>query len=376
QSNFLAPAGAQVVPNSVRVDGQTTSSGQSGKSGVPLIAVIIPSVVGGVLLLVVVIIIVYVIVARKRKSRMSRREFDALSAEMSMYRLTPQTSRKTVGGSGLSEEDIVRGERLGSWSYGTIYKGKLRGRMEEIVCIKVLDDPNRTTALARESSILAMCDHPNVLKYFGSISDTCSVVKFMNGGSLLNVLHNTTNFSPNEYRKMCTDIAAGMSYLESQKIIHSNLCAKHVLCKRDEFGGFQLIISGFTYAEKGEAVNGLIHQRMDTPFAPELLLFDGPTHKSDVWSFGVVCTEIFNEGRQPYQDKPDAEITFYVQNGGSPKIPTNTSGIISEIMRACLQRRPSDRPSFIRVYQELRADKGTSRQKNWDSEGRSSRSLY
>ena len=106
-----------------------------------------------------------------------------------------------------------------------------------------------------------------------------------------------------------------MAYLEEHSYIHRDLIARYVLiserkvCKIAEFG--QTI--------KANAREEDVHNPQGIKFpvrwtAPEAALSNQFSSKSDVWSFGVVISEVFTRGALPYPGMANrlSEIFYYV----------------------------------------------------------------
>lgn len=101
---------------------------------------------------------------------------------------------------------------------------------------------------------------------------------------------------------MAAQIAAGMAYLESQNYIHRDLAARNVLVadgnvvKIADFGLARLI--------KEDEYEARIGARFPIKWtAPEAANYSKFSIKSDVWSFGILLTELVTYGRIPYPGK-------------------------------------------------------------------------
>ena len=90
-----------------------------------------------------------------------------------------------------------------------------------------------------------------------------------------------------------------MAYLEEHSYIHRDLAARNILvgdgnvCKVADFGLARVI------------KEDIYNPREGTKFpikwtAPEAALYNRFTIKSDVWSFGVLISEVITKGAMPY----------------------------------------------------------------------------
>ena len=141
-----------------------------------------------------------------------------------------------------------------------------------------------------------------------------------------------------------------MTYLFSQRIIHGDLATRNCLISSD----FRVKIAdlgighdlyGGDYYDNGSQ---LLPIRW---MPPELLVSseEGPQFSlaSDVWSFGVVCWEVYTYARLPYEDLTDEEVLKDVSNGIILPVPSEGCPIsLYAIMQDCWKRSPEDRPFF------------------------------
>lgn len=73
------------------------------------------------------------------------------------------------------------------------------------------------------------------------------------------------------------------------------------------------------------------------------------SEKSDVWSFGVLCTELFSNGVLPYKGVGNADVFKRIVAGGAPDIPQGTDHGVSTVIQRCFIQDADDRPSFQEV---------------------------
>jgi serine/threonine protein kinase len=99
--------------------------------------------------------------------------------------------------------------------------------------------------------------------------------------------------------EMCAQVASGMNYLESIKLVDRDLAARNILvCNNNE-----VKVADFRLARIIEEEEYVATQREKLPvrwIAPESILFVKFSTKSDVWSFGALLYEVITCGRLPY----------------------------------------------------------------------------
>ena len=81
--------------------------------------------------------------------------------------------------------------------------------------------------------------------------------------------------------------------------------------------------------------------------APEGLTLQKFSSASDVWSFGIVCVEIFQDGQTPYASIRSNPAVMALVTGGKvhPKLPGCTQ-IVWDQLVACWSFHPKQRPGF------------------------------
>ncbi|XP_015252314.1 PREDICTED: tyrosine-protein kinase HCK-like [Cyprinodon variegatus] len=140
-------------------------------------------------------------------------------------------------------------------------------------------------------------------------------------------------------------IAEGMAYIEQKNYIHRDLRAANILvnkslvCKIADFGLARIIEDNEYTAREGAKF----------PIkwtAPEAINYGSFTIKSDVWSFGILLTEIISYGRTPYPGMTNPEVIRSLEKGYRMQRLDSCPTELYEIMLECWKNKPEDRPTF------------------------------
>lgn len=148
-------------------------------------------------------------------------------------------------------------------------------------------------------------------------------------------------------------IATGMEFLSSNRIVHRDLAARNVLVQPDrvvkisDFGLSRDIYQENVYRKRG---NGKLPLKW---MAIEALTHQIYTTYSDVWAFGILLWEIVTLGAMPYPGTPTNRILQFLKSGYRMERPPNCSRELYSIMYSCWNIRPQSRPTFTELKQSL-----------------------
>ncbi|XP_063729281.1 tyrosine-protein kinase Yes-like [Symsagittifera roscoffensis] len=256
---------------------------------------------------------------------------------------------------------ILDKEPLGAGHFGQVHRGvwtetDKKGNSEKLeVAVKTLiEATNDPDAFTKEAEILTKVKHRNLVRMIGVCAHEkppLIVTEFCNGGSLIGFLRDSDGqkCSMKKLVKMIGQVATGMSYLETVKIVHRDLAARNVLltddrkCKVCDFGLARFLMDNEIYQGsskskfpwKWTAPEGLSEQRFSS--------------KSDVWSFGVLCFEMTSRGQGPYKGLERKKIQQMLQNGYRLEQPQECPLWVYLMMRKCWKLDPHERYSFRHI---------------------------
>ncbi|XVF38063.1 hypothetical protein REPUB_Repub20aG0065500 [Reevesia pubescens] len=270
----------------------------------------------------------------------------------------------------IKDADVEELQELGSGTFGTVYYAKWRGTDVAIKRIKEScfsgrssEQERLTNEFWREARILSKLHHPNVVAFYGVVTDgpggtMATVTEYMVNGSLRNALLKK-NRALDHHRKVAIalDAAFGMEYLHLKNIVHFDLKCDNLLvnlrdpqrpiCKVGDFG--------LSRIKRNTLVSGGVRGTLPW-MAPELLNGSSirVSEKVDVFSFGIALWEILT-GEEPYASMHcGAIIGGIVNNTLRPPIPERCDPEWRKLMEECWSFDPVTRPSFTEITNRLR----------------------
>ncbi|KAJ8576228.1 hypothetical protein ON010_g2987 [Phytophthora cinnamomi] len=362
-------------------DGDTSSMGNSASSGgaetVLSMGSILEIALGCFALTATLLVVILVLMRRSSRQAMETQQLKT--------RLSSQKSAVSLGRNGLWSDDVITAKRIprvkvvlheliSHGSYGEVYTGTYNGRQ---VAVKMLlhaarDKLHRVNEFLVEAKTTATLDHPHIVSFVGvawdSLSDLCVVLEYMDGGELRSLLDKyleSEHLVGFDHQKatIALHVCHALAYLHSltPSMIHRDLKSRNILLDSD----MQAKLTDF----------GISRERLDRTMtagvgtslwmAPEVMLGERYDEKADIFSFGVVLSEL-DVHTLPYQkvkvenadsngrEMPNSTLlqkvalgTVQVEfSGSSPKA-------MADLGRACISLDPTQRPSAAEALYKL-----------------------
>ncbi|XP_026181834.1 non-receptor tyrosine-protein kinase TYK2 isoform X2 [Mastacembelus armatus] len=281
----------------------------------------------------------------------------------------------------IKDKDIKLGQHLGRGTRTNIYSGRLQvqggGENDDDefnnnsdstdkadskgirVVLKILDQTHKDVALAffETASLMSQVSHSHLVFVHGvSVkgSENIMVEEFVEFGPLDVFLRKEKAFVTPQWKFIVAiQLASALSYLETKRLVHGNVCAKNILVARR---GLEPGTTPFVkLSDPGIALSVLSREeRLERiPWiAPECIDSGAPNgNAADQWSFGATLLEICNNGDLPMSGSTLSEKErFYQQKG---RLAEPSSQELASFISMCLNYEPVERPSFRAVLRKL-----------------------
>uniref|UniRef100_A0A4W3ICP5 RAF proto-oncogene serine/threonine-protein kinase n=1 Tax=Callorhinchus milii TaxID=7868 RepID=A0A4W3ICP5_CALMI len=256
-------------------------------------------------------------------------------------------------------DEVVLVKRIGSGSFGTVYKGKWHGDVA-VKILKVTDPtPEQLQAFRNEVQVLRKTRHVNILLFMGYMTtfNLAIVTQWCEGSSLYKHLHvQDTKFQTFQLIDIARQAAQGMDYLHAKNIIHRDMKSNNIFLHE----GLTVKIGDFGLATVKSRWSG--SQQVEQPtgsilwMAPEVIRMEevNPySFQSDVYSYGIVLYELMT-GDLPYSHVNNRDqIIFMVGRGfltpDLSKLYKNCPKTMKRLVSDCVSREKEQRPLFPQI---------------------------
>ncbi|KAE9007673.1 hypothetical protein PR001_g16910 [Phytophthora rubi] len=344
-----------------------TSSDSSSSSNSYLIYVIVAACV-------VVCVLIFVFI-RQRRAYNRRKERDesvfdhTLSFDSHFTANTNIINDPLIIAHRIPFKDVKVANCINKGGFGLVYSGVYNRRRVAIKRIRtdLCQDMKHVEAFMKEICLISTLEHPRIVEFIGVAWDTLrnlsAVTEYMERGDLREVLRSfqlrNTPLTWDAHKFRITQhIAEALTYLHSldPKLIHRDLKSKNVLLNTE----MEAKLSDFGVSRERHDMETHMTAGIGTSFwiAPEVLLGKDYDERADIFSLGIVISEIDTEdypywnAKNPPQGGKVEETAILRMVAAGELIPDFTDSCpkpVLDLAKACLSLNPDDRPSATEV---------------------------
>ncbi|KAF8926100.1 hypothetical protein BGZ47_002897 [Haplosporangium gracile] len=257
--------------------------------------------------------------------------------------------------------DLKTYDTIGSGSFGRVFHGDLLGTEVAIKeCVRSDSRAFDEKYFKREVDILKQSRHPNIVQFMGVCKRRKRfyiITEFLPMGNLRRwIQDDRKEFGWDTRISFAIDISLALAYLHHKNIIHRDLKGENLLISENM--RIKVCDFGFSRVEAKNAaeMSRISYCGTDGYMAPEILLGEDFDCSVDVFSFGVILSEMMARhvvDSQHFQRiapdmgvSPD-EILFRAQ----PGCPIE----LGELAISCVQPLPQNRPVLRQIVERLTA---------------------
>ncbi|KAG3009791.1 hypothetical protein PC128_g9069 [Phytophthora cactorum] len=252
---------------------------------------------------------------------------------------------------------------------GEVWLGQYETRYVAMKCLLPAkrEDPESLEQFAEEIRMASLLAHPRIVAFCGvawqSLLHLCAVTEYMARGDLESLLANPVAQKELSWKRekltLSSDIVEALVYLHSlvPVVIHRDLKSKNVLLDRR----LRAKLSDFGLSRE-RSVEDTMTNGIGTILwsAPEVLEGKRYDEKSDLFSFGVVLSEIdtcaLPYGFSRHAKMRSMQIVHLVSEGKLlPNFRDDCPPAIRDLAQRCLSLDPAARPTAMEVAFELRS---------------------
>jgi LIM domain kinase 1 len=250
-------------------------------------------------------------------------------------------------------KDLENVQQIGGGNFGQVSKGTYFGTEVAIKQLLDVDDKDMHKYIEREMATLRDMRHPNVVQFMGlsrNVTDVYIITEYIAGGDLRKILKDETKEMTWLLRsRIATDVAYAMTFLHSKGLIHRDLKSNNLLVGDN----WKVKVCDFGFSRRVNKGEVMTLCGTDEWMAPEVMCGDKYDEKADVFSFGMVLTELITRKKPPLR-KPATGFRFEVEPFRQQAPPDCPPPLI-ELAIACAEQLPENRPHFRDILPKLKA---------------------
>ncbi|KAK8942150.1 Mitogen-activated protein kinase kinase kinase 1 [Platanthera guangdongensis] len=250
----------------------------------------------------------------------------------------------------------MRGQLLGSGSFGTVYEGiSDDGTFIAIKEVSLLDKGSNAQQcilqLEQEIALLSIFEHPNIVQYYGTSKEESKLLIFL---ELLELTQGSLASLYQKYHLRDTQVSAytrqilnGLNYLHERNVVHRDIKCANILVHAN--GSVKL--ADFGLAKEISKFSDLKSCKGSVYWMAPEVVRPKKTYGSaaDIWSLGCTVLELLTR-QVPFPNDEWQRAFYKIGKGEQPPIPNHLSSEARDFIRKCVQVDPNARPTAAQLF--------------------------
>ncbi|CAJ0586024.1 unnamed protein product, partial [Mesorhabditis spiculigera] len=208
--------------------------------------------------------------------------------------------------------------------------------------------------MMNEARLMRYLGHPNVIRMYGIgvlRQPLLIVLELASSGGLDSYMRKNDGRTPVELKaQFALDAAAGIEFLHLKHILHRDLASRNCLVHKEPGQRPVAKISDFGLSRHGDLYALKVTSKMPIKWlAPEVLKTLTFSHKTDIWSYGIVVYEIFSDGKEPWPGMKNGEVRKQLLDGKTFDFDCAPPNLRLFIREHLWHQNPDKRPSMAEV---------------------------
>jgi len=252
-------------------------------------------------------------------------------------------------------------DKLGSGTYGAVYKACRKSGTRQVVAIKCVQKSNlsklETDSIVAEISILKKLKHDFIVEMINFNWDSSYIyiiMEYCGAGDLSKYIKKHGKLSEKICQRFLQQLGSALKFLRSENISHMDLKPQNILItvNHPKISGHVLKLADFGFAQTFSS-NEIKHAMRGSPLymAPEMFLGRPYDAKVDLWSVGVILYECLF-GKAPYKSESLEELVDKIKSEQPIVIPKGhkITDTCRDLLARCLERDPQRRIEYEEFF--------------------------